>query len=87
MVLSHDFICFSWLSVISLIISCFARGFLSFFINGFREEYLVILIPTIRIVKFTIRFSTSYIALQLTKKSVLESHVLHYHLLMCNVLV
>ena len=52
---------FSWLSVISLIISCFARDFLSFFIHGFGErliEYSVVLIPTIRIVKFTIRFST-----------------------------
>ena len=28
---------FSWLLVISLIISCFVRGFLSFFMNGFGE--------------------------------------------------
>ena len=29
---------FGWLLVIFLIISCFVRGFLSFFINGFGEK-------------------------------------------------
>ena len=52
---------FSWLSVISLIISCFIRGFLSFLLMVLGRrliEYSVILMPTIPIVKFTIRFST-----------------------------
>ena len=56
MVLSRDFINFS---VISLIISCFARDFLLMALGKRLIEYSVVFIPTIQIVKFTIRFSTN----------------------------